>query len=174
MNLTNPNQTLETAPLSNNNVQNLGNLNSPQMNQPNMAYPQMNPVNNMAFPVNAPQYNQNVSHQVNPNIGVNPTITNAPTITVNVGGNEKPKKTKTFAPLDLGRDPEVMTCPYCEEPITTLTKNNINTTALLVAIFTGYIGMVLVQMCKGKSIGCEDCEHSCPNCRRKIGKYNAW
>ena len=166
MNLTNPNQTLETAPLSNNNVQNLGNLNSPQMNPPN----------NMVNPVNAPQFNQNVSHQGNPNIGVNPTITNAPTITVNVGGNEKPKKTKTFAPLDLGLEPEVMTCPYCEESITTQTKKNINTKALLIAIFTFYIGMVLGQMCKGKSIGCEDCEHSCPNpdCRRKIGKYNAW
>ena len=183
MNITNPNQTLETAPLTNNNIQN---LNAPQMNpamvnpmvnpqmNPAMVNPMMNPQMNpgMVNPTNAPQFNQNASHQVNPNISVSPTITNAPNITVNVT-NDKPKRAKTFIPLDLGLDPETITCPHCEETITTDTKKIMNMKALLIAIGTFYVGLVLTQVIKGKSIGCEDCEHTCPLCKRKIGKYNA-
>lgn len=120
----------------------------------------MNPYNNMANPNISPQYNQNVSHQGNPNISVNPSITNSPNITVNVV-SEKQKKAKTFIPLNLGREPEVNTCPHCEEEIAIEIYEYER-----ISIRTVDIGLVLFQACKGKSIDFEDCELICPTCRR--------
>lgn len=162
MYFSNPNQTLETAPIANNNTQNLTNLNAPQMD------PYIGTTGqNINF-----QYNTNFGPPTNLNFAVNATIRNIPTINVNVG-ERRVSRPKKFTPLDLGPKSEDVTCPSCEEKIKTKVEKSVNSKALSLAIGTLFIGLVLVQTCKDKSIGCEDCQHICPNCERIIGEYSA-
>ena len=166
MNNPNKNQTLETIQLINNNIKNTAELKEPQTESSNIM---VNSDNSLQFIPNInPPFNPNISS----NVEINPTFTYVPTITINFDAGTK-RKIRTLEPLKLGLEPKEMNCPFCEEKIETLTKKTINKKALFIAIGTVYIGLVLIQICKNKSISCEDCEHSCPCCRRKIGQYTA-
>ena len=126
-------------------------------------------------------------NQLNPNV---PTalinnqgtdLQRMPTIQiVNVGNmNEKKKDDdssggRPYVPVgDFTQEPKPMPCPYCKKNIVTNTKKSTNMKALLIAIGTCYCGFALMQVCNGKAININDCEHSCPKCGNIIGTYYA-
>ena len=199
MNPTTDNQYLDTNQ-SINQTQNELNLNSRQTNQPNLL-PNMN--NNTQITQNYnPQFNPQITQNYNPqftpqitqtfnpqftpqitqtfNPQINPVIQTGPQkIEVKVD-NKLPiesVKTKTkrtiTGPVNLGLESKKMTCPFCEEVIDTVVEKSTNMKALITAIATLYIGFVMIQTCRGKAVGWEDCQHSCPKCNKTIGSYRA-
>ena len=175
-------------PNMNNNPQNIQNVNhqfNPQITQNyNTQFnPQINQNYNPSF---NPQINQNYNPQFAPKIiqnynpSFNPVIQTAPTKVEVKIDNKLPiesVKTKTkrtiTGPVNLGLESKKMTCPFCEEVITTNVEKSTNMKALLTAIATLYIGFVMIQTCRGKAVGWEDCQHSCPKCNQTIGNYRA-
>ena len=199
MNPTTDNQYLDTNQ-SINQTQNELNLNSRQTNQPNLL-PNMNNnpqnIQNVNHQFN-PQITQNYNTQFNPQINqnynpqfapkiiqnynpsFNPVIQTAPTKVEVKIDNKLPiesVKTKTkrtiTGPVNLGLESKKMTCPFCEEVIETTIEKTTNMKALITAIATLYIGFVMIQTCRGKAVGWEDCQHSCPKCNQTIGNYRA-
>ena len=199
MNPTTDNQYLDTN-LSINQTQNELNLNSRQTNQPNLLpnmnnnsqitqnyNPQFNPqVTQNYNPSFNPQITQNYNPSFNPKIiqnynpSFNPIIQTAPTqVEVKIDNKLpiesvkiKPKRTIT-GPVNLGLESKKITCPFCEEEIDTVVEKSTNMKALITAIATLYIGFVMIQTCRGKAVGWEDCQHSCPKCNKTIGNYRA-
>ena len=171
-------------PNMNNNPQNIQNVNhqfNPQITQNynTQINPQINQNYNPSF---NPQINQNYNPSFNPQIiqnynpSFNPVIQTAPT---KVEVEIKPQTTKVrtkrtiTGPVNLGLEPKKMTCPFCEEVIETNIEKSTNMKALITAIATLYIGFVMIQTCRGKAVGWEDCQHSCPKCNQTIGNYRA-
>ena len=150
---------------------------NPQFNpQINQNYnPQFTPQITQTFnPQFAPQITQTFNPQINPVIQTGPQK-----IEVKVD-NKLPiesVKTKTkrtiTGPVNLGLESKKMTCPFCEEVIDTVVEKSTNMKALITAIATLYIGFVMIQTCRGKAVGWEDCQHSCPKCNQTIGNYRA-
>ena len=199
MNPTTDNQYLDTNQ-SINQTQNELNLNSRQTNQPNLLpnmnnnsqitqnyNPQFNPqVTQNYNPSFNPQITQNYNPSFNPKIiqnynpSFNPVIQAAPTqVEVKVENNLPVSRVTTkierklTGPVNLGLEPKIMNCPFCGKKITTNIKKSTNMKALLTAIGTLYIGFVMIQTCRGKAVGWEDCQHSCPECNETIGNYRA-
>ena len=171
-------------PNMNNNPQNIQNVNhqfNPQITQNynTQINPQINQNYNPSF---NPQINQNYNPSFNPQIiqnynpSFNPVIQTAPT-KVEVEIKPPPTKVRTkrtiTGPVNLGLEPKKMTCPFCEEVIETNIEKSTNMKALITAIATLYIGFVMIQTCRGKAVGWEDCQHSCPKCNQTIGNYRA-
>jgi len=165
------NQTLETTQLSNSN-KNAINLNFPQMNQtPNM---QVNPTNNPTFSQTFnPTYNP--ANNFNPTFSpqFNPTINQPINVNIQTPTAEIKKRIIFRAPTKFGGESTTMSCPFCSEEIQTQVNKSINIKAICTAIATFYVGLVLMQACNNKEIGCQDVEHICPKCGYKIGTYYA-
>ena len=128
-----------------------------------------------ANPTNTNNPNNTVS--INPSFQANPNITQNPVINNNIDIKQpeiKIKKQKThLGPTEFGLESVTMTCHNCEESVMTRIVKTTNIKAVLTAIGTLYIGLVCIQICNNKSIGCEDCEHYCPLCGFKLGRYYA-
>ena len=183
MNPTTDNQYLDTNQ-SINQTQNELNLNSRQTNQPNLL-PNMN--NNSQITQNYnPQFNPQITQNYTPSFSPQITQTYAPTFSpviqtppqqINVNLPIPVKKVTTkrtiTGPMNLGLESKKITCPFCEEEIDTVVEKSTNMKALITAIATLYIGFVMIQTCRGKAVGWEDCQHSCPKCNRTIGNYRA-
>jgi hypothetical protein len=153
--------------------------------------PQFNPQATQNYnPQFTPQITQNYNPQFNPQItqnytpsfspqitqtyapSFNPVIQTAPQqINVNVPIPVKKVTTKRTitGPVNLGLESKKITCPFCEEEIDTVVEKSTNMKALITAIATLYIGFVMIQTCRGKAVGWEDCQHSCPKCNKTIG-----
>ena len=175
-------------PNMNNNTQitqNYNPQNNPQMTQ--NYNPQFNPqITQNYAPSFSPQITQNYTPSFSPQItqtyapSFNPVIQPAPTkVEVKIDnklpiGSVKTKTKRTITgPVNLGLEPKKMTCPFCEEEIDTVVEKSTNMKALITAIATLYIGFVMIQTCRGKAVGWEDCQHSCPKCNKTIGYYRA-
>ena len=125
-----------------------------------------------------PQFTPQITQTFNPQI--NPVIQTAPTkVEVKIDnklpiGSVKTKTKRTITgPVNLGLEPKKIACPFCEEEIDTVVEKSTNMKALITAIATLYIGFVMIQTCRGKAVGWEDCQHSCPKCNKTIGYYRA-
>jgi hypothetical protein len=172
----------------NNNSQITQNYN-PQFNsQVTQNYnPSFNPqITQNYAPSFSPQITQNYTPSFSPQItqtyapSFNPVIQPAPTkVEVKIDnklpiGSVKTKTKRTITgPVNLGLEPKKITCPFCEEEIDTVVEKSTNMKALITAIATLYIGFVMIQTCRGKAVGWEDCQHSCPKCNKTIGYYRA-
>ena len=146
------NQTLETTPISNAN-KNIVPLGTAQGNNPSL---QINPTNN-----------NTVNPVISPNIS--PTFTISPVINNQVA----PTRTMIRAPMKLGPEPSTCNCPFCSEPIQTLTKTKMNLKAIMIGVVTLFGGLACYQICNDKKIGCQDVEHECPHCGYQIATYYA-
>ena len=197
------NQTLETAQLTNpnQNTMNLNpqppqmgqpyypNPQLPQMGQPynsNPQFPQTNQPNSYPPQVSQPYMQSNpnmqaipvynapitVNPKISPNIEISPNTQVNVEPKINITATEKVRK-KYTPPPKFGPDSVTMLCPECNERISTETEKKYNIKAILTAIATFYVGLVAIQLCNNKGIGCEDCEHSCPKCGTRLGAYYA-
>lgn len=96
-------------------------------------------------------------------MAVQPTTTTV-VVTTNGGG---PKSVMLF-----GRDPVTMTCPYCDNNITTICEYKIGILIILLAILICFIlecwcGCCLIPLCIK---GFKDVVHTCPVCKNILGK----
>ena len=69
--------------------------------------------------------------------------------------------------------PVTMTCPYCSNTITTLTRSELNFCSCLCCFCTGLLPWICYNMCTGKDMTCNDVIHKCPKCGTRVGSYSA-
>ena len=74
---------------------------------------------------------------------------------------------------EFGTNPITITCPFCKIPITTETECEFNCCSCCLCLLVGCLFFMCIQLCRGKSICCNDIIHRCPNCRRYLGKYSS-
>ena len=121
-------------------------------------------------PNNNSRNNSTSSFQINSNFTpiFNNQYSNLNTISIRTN-----QQSIIFLTEKFGIEPKKIVCKFCGEHIRTRTQKSTNIKAVLTAMWTLYIGFVLIQICKGKPVSCEDCVHICPNCGHEIGKYHA-
>ena len=73
---------------------------------------------------------------------------------------------------DFKTEPICITCQYCRQIITTKTEPKLNCFACCCFFFFCPL-YVCFKLCTDKNICCLDYSHSCPNCGRFLGKYEA-
>ena len=73
----------------------------------------------------------------------------------------------------LGPSSVTMACPYCKNYIYTITNSEFNFVSCCLCCLLGFIFYACFQLCQGKSILCENVEHTCPACGAFIGKYES-
>ena len=61
----------------------------------------------------------------------------------------------------LGPSSVTMVCPFCKNCINTITNSEFN---FVSCCLLGFIFYACFQLCQGKSILCENVEHTCPAC----------
>lgn len=119
-----------------------------QNNQP-LLFPENNNQPPQANPVNNPFIN----NQVNPRL----QIRNAPGIGMNV----------------LRSTNTQLVCPYCKSTITTSIKKTCSCPSVCCAIWLTPISWFTFQLIRQKDYNCFDAIHTCPNCKKTLGKYDA-
>jgi len=70
-------------------------------------------------------------------------------------------------------NPVNINCPSCGKIITTVVTQNFSCLACLLCCCTGLVCYLLIQVCRGKDICCQDADHTCPYCGRLIASYKA-
>ena len=76
------------------------------------------------------------------------------------------------APSKFGSSPVAMFCPFCQKPITTVTKSSFNFVACCCFLFFGFL-FFICQAILRKNICCCDIIHICPRCGRTLGSYKS-
>jgi hypothetical protein len=76
------------------------------------------------------------------------------------------------APSKFGSSPVAMFCPFCQKPITTVTKSSFNFVACCCFLFFGLL-FFICQAILRKNICCCDIIHKCPRCGRTLGSYKS-
>ena len=66
-----------------------------------------------------------------------------------------------------------LVCPFCKSQINTNVEQICSWSNLCCSIFTTPITWAIFQCCRKKDYNCYDTEHSCPNCKIKLGQYKA-
>ena len=66
-----------------------------------------------------------------------------------------------------------LVCPFCKSHINTNVEQICSWSNLCCSIFTTPITWAIFQCCRKKDYNCYDTEHSCPNCKIKLGQYKA-
>ena len=66
-----------------------------------------------------------------------------------------------------------MNCPFCYNFISTETECSCNCGACCLCLVVGLFFFVCIQLCKGKSIFCNNVIHKCPICRQIVGTYSS-
>ena len=69
--------------------------------------------------------------------------------------------------------PIVIICPFCHQTVTTTTECEFSCGSCCLCLFGGLLLYVCIQLCRGKSLLCENVTHKCPNCGRVVGVYNS-
>ena len=77
------------------------------------------------------------------------------------------------SPEKFGTTPIAMNCIFCKKPIVTKVNRTCNVCACILCYLTGLVFYVCVQACRKKEFCCYDGEHTCPNCGKVLGNYNA-
>ena len=73
----------------------------------------------------------------------------------------------------FGTSPISLICIFCKSPITTETECEFNCGSCCLCLLVGCLFFMCIQLCRGKSICCNDIIHKCPNCRRILGRYTS-
>jgi len=76
------------------------------------------------------------------------------------------------APSKFGSSPVAMFCPFCQKPITTVTKSSFNFVACCCFLFFGLL-FFICQAILRKNICCCDIIHKCPRCGKTLGSYKS-
>ena len=170
LNTTNPNQTSETAQLSNakNNLENLNKDGiTPNIMDGKAIYNQLPNVkdeNQMPYGINYNQATKNDTQNHTQNITI---VNNQP-----LPGSIIIEQKETIIPVDFRTESVTMKCPNCKNNIQTQIEKSLNCGA---CALNGFCCCVypIVQCCNNKECGCMNCKHTCPKCGRIIGHYHA-
>lgn len=69
--------------------------------------------------------------------------------------------------------PVSLVCQFCKQPVTTTVETSCSCSACCLCCWTGFVVYACIQACRGKNICCKDAKHTCPNCNRQLGYYEA-
>ena len=78
-----------------------------------------------------------------------------------------------FKTYEFGTSPISLICQFCKCPITTNTECEFNCGSCCLCLLTGCLFFMCIQLCRGKSICCNDIIHKCPKCGAFLGKYTS-
>ena len=79
----------------------------------------------------------------------------------------------SYPPNDIFQyNPTVITCPYCGQTVRTIVEEKINCCNCLFCML-GVIPWCIHKCCTNKPLGCSNATHSCPNCTKVVGIFNA-
>ena len=62
---------------------------------------------------------------------------------------------------------------FCRCAVTTNTECEFNCGSCCLCLLTGCLCFMCIQLCRGKSICCNDTIHKCPNCGHILGRYSS-
>lgn len=75
-------------------------------------------------------------------------------------------------PMRLGPNPASMICPHCQQPIITRTMQTAGGYACFVAAILCIFGLGLCAFIPFLLPDCQDTNHSCPLCKRAVGRFS--
>ena len=74
---------------------------------------------------------------------------------------------------NFGTSSIIINCQFCHQNVTTTTECGFSCASCCLCLCVGILFYACIQLCRGKSLLCENVTHKCPNCGRVVGEYNS-